>query len=55
MGDSFSKRACTREGRKREDMIMVELDSGGQMPYTPREAAHTARNFLIAQGVTLKA
>ena len=43
------------EGRKLEGMIMVELDRGGQMPYTPREAAETARNFLIAQGVTMKA
>jgi inosose dehydratase len=43
------------EGRKLEGMIMVELDSGGQMPYTPREAAQTARDFLIAQGVTMKA
>ena len=30
------------EGRKLEGMIMVELDSGGQMPYTPREAAEIA-------------
>ena len=43
------------EGRKLEGMIMVELDGGGQMPYTPREAAQTARDFLIAQGVTMKA
>ena len=43
------------EGRTLEGMIMVELDSGGQMPYTPREAAETARKFLIAQGVTMKA
>jgi inosose dehydratase len=43
------------EGRKLEGMIMVELDRGGQMPYTPREAAQTARNFLIAQGVPMKA
>jgi inosose dehydratase len=43
------------EGRKLEGMIMVELDSGGQMPYTPREAAETARKFLIAQGVTMEA
>jgi hypothetical protein len=43
------------EGRTLEGMIMVELDSGGQMPYTPREAAETARKFLIAQGVAMKA
>ena len=31
------------EGRKLQGMIMVELDSGGEMPYTPREArrSHT--------------
>jgi hypothetical protein len=43
------------DGRKLEAMIMVELDGGGHMTYPPREAAQTARNFLIAQGVTLKA
>ncbi|MEO7274784.1 MAG: sugar phosphate isomerase/epimerase [Vicinamibacterales bacterium] len=43
------------EGRTLQGMIMVELDSGGQMPYTPREAAETARKYLIAQGVTMKA
>jgi inosose dehydratase len=43
------------EGRKLEGMIMVELDSGGQMPYTPREAAQIAREFLVKNGVTMKA
>jgi len=43
------------EGRTLEGMIMVELDSGGQMPYTPREAAEIARKYLIAQGVAMKA
>jgi inosose dehydratase len=43
------------EGRKIGGMIMVELDSGGQMPYTPREAAQTARDFLIKHGVTMRA
>jgi inosose dehydratase len=42
------------EGRKLEGMIMVELDSGGQMPYTAREAAQTARDFLVKNGVTMK-
>jgi inosose dehydratase len=43
------------EGRTLQGMIMVELDSGGQMPYTPREAAQTAHNWLVKNGVTLKA
>lgn len=43
------------EGRQLAGMIMVELDSGGQMPYTPREAAQIAREFLIKSGVTMKA
>jgi inosose dehydratase len=42
------------EGRKLEGMIMVELDSGGQMPYTPREAAQIAREFLVKNGVPMK-
>ena len=33
-----------------QGMIMVELDSGGQMPYTPREAAQVAREFLLKNG-----
>ena len=36
-------------------MIMVELDSGGQMPYTPREAAQIAHDWLVKNGVTMKA
>ena len=43
------------EGRKLEGMIMVELDSGGQMPYTPREAAQTAHDWLVKNGVAMKA
>ena len=42
------------EGRKLEGMIMVELDSGGEMPYTPREAAQIAHDWLVKNGVTLK-
>lgn len=42
------------EGRKLEGMIMVELDSGGQMPYTPRAAAEMARGFLVKNGVTMR-
>jgi inosose dehydratase len=38
------------EGRTLQGMIMVELDSGGQMPYTPREAAQIAREFLLNNG-----
>ena len=43
------------EGRKLSGMIMVELDSGGQMPYTPREAAKTAHDWLVSHGVPMKA
>jgi len=43
------------EGRKLDGMIMVELDGGGQMPYTPREAAQTAHDWLVKNGVAMKA
>jgi hypothetical protein len=43
------------EGRKLEGMIMVELDSGGQMPYAPREAARIAHDWLVKNGVPMKA
>src|SRR4029453_12944624 len=43
------------EGRKLEGMIMVELDGGGQMPYTPRESAQTAHDWLVGHGVPMKA
>ncbi len=43
------------EGRKLEGMIMVELDGGGQMPYTPREAAQIAHDWLVKSGVAMKA
>ena len=42
------------EGRTLEGMIMVELDGGGQMPYTPREAAQIARDFIVKHGVTMR-
>jgi len=42
------------EGRKLEGMIMVELDGGGQMPYTPREAAQIARDWLVGHGVGMR-
>jgi inosose dehydratase len=43
------------EGRKLEGMIMVELDRGGEMPYTPRETAEIARGWLVKNGVAMKA
>ena len=43
------------EGRKIDGMIMVELDSGGQMPYAPRETAQIAHDWLVKNGVTMKA
>jgi inosose dehydratase len=43
------------EGRKLEGMIMVELDRGGEMPYTPRETAQIARDWLVKSGVPMKA
>ena len=43
------------EGRKLEGMIMVELDRGGEMPYTPRETAQIAHDWLVKNGVPMKA
>ena len=43
------------EGRKLGGMIMVELDGGGSMPYTPREAAQIAHDWLVKNGVAMKA
>jgi inosose dehydratase len=43
------------EGRKLEGMIMVELDRGGEMPYAPRETAQIAHDWLVKNGVTMKA
>jgi inosose dehydratase len=43
------------DGRKLDGMMMVELDSGGQMPYTPREAAQIAHDWLVKNGVPMKA
>lgn len=42
------------EGRTMQGMVMVELDSGGQMPMTPRETAVVARSYLQGQGVSLR-
>src|SRR4029450_3321523 len=42
-------------GGKLDGMMMVELDSGGQMPYTPREAAKIAHDWLVKNGVMLTA
>lgn len=42
------------EGRTLDGMIMVELDSDGQMPYTAREAAKTAHDWLVGHGVPMK-
>ena len=43
------------EGRKLEGMIMVELDRGGDMPYAPRETAQISRDWLVKNGVPMKA
>ncbi|MEO8483265.1 MAG: sugar phosphate isomerase/epimerase [Acidobacteriota bacterium] len=43
------------EGRTLGGMIMVELDSGGQMPYTPRESGRIAHDWLVKNGVAMKA
>jgi inosose dehydratase len=43
------------EGRKLEGMIMVELDRGGEMPYAPRETAQISRDWLVKNGVTMRA
>ncbi len=43
------------EGRKLQGMIMVELDSSGEMPYTPREAAKIAHDWLVKNGVPMRA
>jgi len=43
------------EGRKLEGMIMVELDRGGDMPYAPRETAQIAHDWLVKNGVPMKA
>ncbi len=43
------------EGRKLEGMIMVELDRGGEMPYAPRATAQIAHDWLVKNGVTMKA
>jgi inosose dehydratase len=43
------------EGRKLDGMMMVELDGGGQMPYSPREAAQIAHDWLVKNGVPMKA
>jgi inosose dehydratase len=43
------------EGRKLDGMIMVELDGSREMPYTPREAAKIAHDWLVGHGVPMKA
>jgi inosose dehydratase len=43
------------EGRAMSGMIMVELDSGGNMPMTPLETAKIARAYLEKQGVPFRA
>ena len=43
------------DGRTISGMIMVELDSGGNMPTTPLEAATIARDYLVRQGVPFRA
>ena len=43
------------EGLKLEGMIMVELDRGGEMPYTPRETAQIAHDWLVKNGVPMDA
>jgi hypothetical protein len=42
------------EGRTLSGMIMVELDSSGNMPMTPLETARIAKTYLEQQGVTFK-
>ena len=41
------------EGRKIDGMIMVELDGARQL--TPRDTAVIARDYLVKQGVTMRA
>lgn len=43
------------DGRRLDGMMMVELDSGGEMPYSPREAAKIAHDWLVSHGVPMKA
>jgi len=42
------------DGRAIDGMVMVELDSGGNMPTTPLESATIARNYLVGQGVSFR-
>jgi inosose dehydratase len=42
------------EGRQINGMIMVELDSGGQLPASPVDMAGTAKRYLQSQGVSLR-
>jgi len=42
------------EGRTLNGMIMVELDSSGNMPMAPLETAKIAKTYLEKQGVTFK-
>lgn len=42
------------EGAGNDTMIMVELDAGGQMPWTPRETARMSREYLETLGYTFR-
>lgn len=43
------------DGKKIDGMVMVELDSSANQPVTARDAATTARAYLLTQGVSLRA
>ena len=43
------------DGRPMDGMIMVELDSGANMPMTALEAARIAKAYLAKQGVSFRA
>ena len=43
------------DGKKIDGMVMVELDSSANPPVTARDAATTARAYLLTQGVSLRA
>lgn len=43
------------DGRKIDGMVMVELDSSPNPPVTAKDAATTAKAYLLKQGVSLRA
>ena len=43
------------DGKKIDGMVMVELDSSANQPVTARDAATTAKAYLLTQGVSLRA